>query len=98
MMPVVAGAAETKRQIVIYSAILVPLAVTPVLTGLGGIAYAITAIALGAVFMGLALKLRRAPEGEVADKTARQLFAFSILYLFVLFAVILVEKLIARLL
>ena len=98
MLPVVAGAAETKRQIVIYSAILVPLAVTPVLTGLGGIAYAITAIALGAVFMGLALKLRRAPEGEVADKTARQLFAFSILYLFVLFAVILVEKLIARLL
>ena len=98
MLPVVAGAAETKRQIVIYSAILVPLAVTPVLTGLGGIAYGVTSIALGAVFMGLALKLRRAPEGEAADTAARQLFAFSILYLFVLFAVILAEKLVAQVL
>ena len=98
MLPVVAGAAETKRQIVIYSAILVPLAVAPVLTGLGGIAYAIASTTLSAVFMALAIKIRRAPEGETADKACRQLFGFSIFYLFALFAVILAEKLVARVL
>ncbi len=98
MLPVVAGAAETKRQIVIYSAILVPLAVAPVLTGLGGIAYAIASTTLGAVFMALAIKIRRAPEGETSDKACRQLFGFSIFYLFALFAVILAEKLVARVL
>ncbi len=91
MLPVVAGLTETRRQIVIYSALLVPLALAPVATGLGGIAYGLTAIALGAVFMALALKVWRDTEGEAADRAAKQLFGFSIVYLFALFAVLLVE-------
>ncbi len=97
MLPVVAGAAETRRQIVIYSALLVPLAVAPVATGLGGVAYAITSIVLGAMFMALAMRVYRSTDGAGADKAARQLFAFSILYLFGLFAVLLLEHAVRRL-
>ncbi len=93
MLPVVAGPLETRRQIVIYSAILVPLACTPVLTGLGGIAYGIVSMLLGGIFMALALNVWRETEGEAATRACWQLFGFSILYLFLLFAVILIERL-----
>ena len=97
MLPVVAGAAETRRQILLYSLILVPLAVLPVWTGLGGRAYAVASVALGAVFLGLAVQVRRAGDGAAGDRAARRLFAFSILYLFLLFAVLLAEHVVRRL-
>jgi protoheme IX farnesyltransferase len=95
MLPVVAGPAETRRQIVIYSALLVPLACLPVATGLGGVAYGAAALVLGAVFMALALKVWRVTEGREAERACWQLFGFSILYLFLLFAVLLGERLTA---
>ena len=98
MLPVVAGSAETRRQILIYSALLVPLACSPALTGLGGMAYALASVALGAVFMTLAIKLWRAGGGPDGDRLARKLFGFSILYLFGLFAVLLAEHVVARVL
>jgi protoheme IX farnesyltransferase len=91
MMPVVAGRLETRRQIVIYSALLVPLAVLPALIGLGGALYGIASTGLGAVFMTLALSVWRAEEAAV-DLAAKRLFKFSILYLFGLFAALLVER------
>ncbi len=91
MLPVVAGRRETQRQIVIYSAMLAPLALLPAMIGVGGPFYGITAIGLGGVFMALALKVWRA-EGRELHDAARQLFKFSILYLFGLFAVLLVER------
>jgi protoheme IX farnesyltransferase len=91
MLPVVAGARETRKQIVIYSALLVTLACAPLATGLGGIAYGFTSVILGAVFMALALAVWRETEGAAADRAAKRLFGFSILYLFLLFAVLLVE-------
>ena len=81
MLPVVAGAEETRRQIWLYSLILVPLAITPVLIGLAGIVYGVVSAVLGAVFLYLAWKVRRITEGREADQAARQLFVFSILYL-----------------
>ena len=95
MLPVVAGLDETRRQIVIYSALLVPLAVTPVLTGLGGIAYGVTSVVLGAVFMGLAVNVWRQRETVASDRACRKLFGFSIFYLFALFAVLLGEGVVA---
>ena len=95
MLPVVAGLDETRRQIVIYSALLVPLAVTPVLTGLGGIAYGVTSVVLGAVFMGLAIQVWRNCEPVASDRACRKLFGFSIFYLFALFAVLLGESVVA---
>ena len=96
MLPVVAGAEETRRQIWLYSLILVPLAITPVLIGLAGIVYGVVSAVLGAVFLYLAWKVRRITEGREADQAARKLFVFSILYLFLLFAVLLVEHAAAR--
>lgn len=91
MLPVVAGPDETRRQILLYSLLLVPLAVVPAYTGLGGMLYAGVSIILGTVFLILAATVYRLREGATADRAAKRLFSFSILYLFLLFAVILVE-------
>jgi len=92
MLPVVAGPDETRKQIVIYAALLVPLALLPSLMGFGGPLYTLTSIMLGAFFLALALNVYRVREGRAGDRAARQLFAFSILYLFGLFAALLVER------
>jgi heme o synthase len=97
MLPVVAGRLETRRQIVIYSALLVPLAVLPALMGLAGAFYGATAILLGAVFMALALGIWSAEDDRKVDHIARHLFRFSIFYLFMLFAALLVERVAAAL-
>ncbi|MGE0023110.1 MAG: heme o synthase [Hyphomicrobium sp.] len=91
MLPVVAGPDETRRQILLYSLVLAPLAVTPYFIGLGGLVYLVTSVGLGLSFLYLALKVWRVREGREADHAAKQLFGFSILYLFVLFGVILGE-------
>jgi heme o synthase len=97
MLPVVAGPDETRKQIVIYSALLVVLAACPAFVGLGGPLYALTAIVLGGIFMALAINVYHTRDGRDADRAAKQLFAFSILYLFLLFAVLLLERGLARL-
>jgi heme o synthase len=97
MLPVVAGAQETRRQIMIYSIILAPLAMAPSFMGLGGIAYAVVSAAMGLIFLWLAYKVFRITEGREADRAAKRLFGFSIFYLFALFAVLLGEHLAARL-
>jgi heme o synthase len=91
MLPVIAGVAETKRQILIYSLILVPLTLAPWATGLAGATYGVGAGLLGATFLAMALKVQRAADGDHAP--ARRLFGFSILYLFLLFALLLAERL-----
>ena len=96
MLPVVKGLAETRRQIVLYSWLLVPVTIMPAFTGLGGPAYLLASLALGAVFLYLADRVRRITEGREADKAARQLFGFSILYLFLIFAVLLGEHVVSR--
>ncbi len=98
MLPVVCGHAETRRQIWLYSLLLVPLAVSPYAIGLAGVVYLITSVVLGAVFLYLARQVRRVTEGREADAAAKRLFGFSILYLFLLFAVMLGEHAVARLL
>ncbi len=96
MLPVVAGLPETRRQILIYSILLVPLAIVPYFVGLGGPAYLTFSVVLGAMFLWLAINVYRTTEGREADKVAKQLFWFSILYLYLLFAVLLVESAILR--
>jgi protoheme IX farnesyltransferase len=96
MLPVVAGMAETRRQIWLYSLVLVPLAVAPSFIGLAGPVYAVTSAMLGAAFLYLAWKVRKITEGREADAAAKRLFGFSILYLFLLFAVMLGEHVVAR--
>jgi protoheme IX farnesyltransferase len=88
MMPVVAGAAETRRQILIYAVLLAPLGVVPALIGMSSIFYGILAGALGLNFVRLSWQLFRAPD----DQVARRLFGFSIVYLFLLFLALVVDR------
>ena len=97
MLPVVKGPAETRRQIVLYSWLLVPITIAPAFTGLAGSVYLVTSLVLGAIFLFLADRVRRITEGREADKAARQLFLYSILYLFQIFAVLLGEHIVSRL-
>jgi len=90
MMPVVAGDRSTRWQILVYTIITVPLAVTPWLFGYAGALYGVTATVTGAVMLLLAVKVLR--ERRPADRASRQLFSFSILYMFLLFTMLLIER------
>jgi protoheme IX farnesyltransferase len=97
MLPVVAGLDETRRQILIYSLILAPVALSPWLLGFAGYLYGAGALACGAVMLTLAWRVYRDRTGQAAVSAARKLFAFSLLYVFVLFAALLADNLLARL-
>jgi protoheme IX farnesyltransferase len=84
MLPVVSGAAETKRQILLYTLILVPLTFAPYALGVVGPRYAVAAALLGAAFILCAVRVWRAD--DAVERPAKQMFAYSILYLFLLFA------------
>ncbi len=84
MLPVVAGVRETKKQIIIYSALLLPLAVAPWPLGIAGPIYGAAAVVLGLLFLAGSV----AVWFDETDKSARRLFGFSILYLFALFGVL----------
>jgi protoheme IX farnesyltransferase len=92
MLPVVSGREETKRQILLYTAVLVPVTLAPWLLGYAGPVYGIAAMAAGAVIAALAWRLRTAADGRATDQAGRRLFAFSILYLFALFAALLIDR------
>jgi heme o synthase len=97
MLPVVSGAAETRRQIFAYTLILAPIGVAPWFMGFAGTAYGIASVLGGLMMIGCAVEILRHREGAAARKAAGRMFGFSILYLFVLFAVLLVEQgLVAR--
>jgi protoheme IX farnesyltransferase len=107
MMPVVKGAPSTRKQILVYSLLFVPVCLAPAFTGLGGAVYLGVAAAGGAVFLLLAWRLFRSHAGEAhgqrnsdglydvraGARDARNLFAFSILYLALIFATLLGEHL-----
>ena len=106
MMPVVKGAASTRRQIFGYSLALIPVCILPAFTGLGGPIYLAVAGLGGVVFLLLAWRVLRSQAGEAGgqrnddglydvkagSKDARNLFAFSILYLTLLVAALLAER------
>jgi protoheme IX farnesyltransferase len=89
MLPVVAGVAETRRQILLYTLLLAPLGAAPWLLGYSGALYGVVALAAGAGMIVLALRVRAERRGHAA---AKQMFAFSILYLFLLFAMLLADR------
>ncbi|MEE1877618.1 heme o synthase [Altererythrobacter litoralis] len=94
MMPVVAGERATRRQILAYSILLVPIAGAPWFIGGTGALYGVTALALSLAFLALSVPVafREAGEGD-AMKPEKRLFAYSILYLFALFAALVVDAL-----
>ena len=91
MMPNVKGADHTRLEILVYSLLLAPLGVLPFVLGFASLLYGALAAVLGGLFIALAIRVYQQRQGEAAEKAAKQLFAFSILYLFLLLAMIVAE-------
>jgi protoheme IX farnesyltransferase len=94
MLPVVAGEPATRRQILIYAVLLLPLSMVPWFIGGTGAVYGISAMVLGLGFLALAARvgLRRRTGDDDAMKPEKQLFAYSILYLFALFTALVADR------
>ena len=107
MMPNVKGPKSTRNQIMAYSVLLAVIAIAPIFTGLAGNLYAVFAVLLNIGFLALAFKVWTSRAGETAeasdeaslyevksgDRAARNLFAYSIIYLFATFGVLAAEAL-----
>jgi heme o synthase len=89
MLPVVAGRAATTRQILIYSGLLALASEVPWMLGFAGAIYGVIVAIGGALFLLLARRLNRSIETD--RRAAHRLFVFSIFYLFVLFALLLID-------
>jgi len=87
MLPVVSGPRETKRQILLYTLVLWPATGAPWLLGVAGNLYGAGALLLSAMFTGTAIQVWR----NDSDRTARRMFTFSLLYLFLIFSLLLVD-------
>jgi protoheme IX farnesyltransferase len=101
MLPVVAGAKETRRQILLYTLVLVPLTLAPVFMGFSGWVYGVTAGVLDAVFLlrvyGVMTDRQDATGVSLTgDAPAKRAFRYSVLYLFVLFGALAIDRLVLR--
>jgi len=96
MMPVVAGEEATRKQILAYSILLLPLSATPWFIGGTGVVYGVSALLLSGAFLLLSLPVAfRTSTGEGDSmKPEKRLFAFSVAYLFALFAALVADRLI----
>ena len=94
MLPVTHGLAHTRKQILGYSALLVPVTIAPAVLGLTGWVYGGTAVTLGIIFMAMAVKVARSTATQAMDMAAeKQLFKFSLLYLAFLFGALVADRL-----
>jgi heme o synthase len=88
MLPVVAGAKETKRQMLLYTLVLWPVSAAPWLLGIAGVFYGVSALALSVAFTVAGVRVWR----DETERSARQMFAFSLLYLLLIFSLLLVDR------
>ena len=93
MLPVVAGLAATRRQVVIYTVPMIAAAIAPYALGYAGRVYGVASIALNLVFLALALRVGASGTDDPAQMTAeRKLFSYSIVYLFALFGALVADR------
>ncbi len=88
MLPVTAGIKATTRQMLAYTLVLAAVSLAPAMLGMQGLLYAAIASILNGCFIMHALRVLRTPE----DAPARRMFGFSILYLFILFGTMLLDR------
>jgi protoheme IX farnesyltransferase len=94
MMPNVAGEASTRKQILAYSLLLAPVGVAPWLFGFASGVYGLVSAALGAGFVWYAWKALASTDAKM--RNAKALFAYSIIYLFAIFAVLMADSIVQR--
>lgn len=93
MLPVVASETVTRGQILLYTILMIPIGMAPAILGFAGMAYGAMSIILGALFLISAIRVFYIREGKPARAAAWHMFAFSIVYLFALYATLLLEHL-----
>jgi len=96
MLPVVAGARETKRQMLIYTLLLVPVALAPTLLGSVGCLYGTVALVMSLAFVAHAVAVWQAADDHRGHVIARRMFKFSVLYLAILFAALPFDRMLLR--
>jgi len=92
MLPVTSGIQATKKNILIYSILLFPIALAPVLLKFSGIIYFLFSFPLSAYYILICYKLFKTKSSKLEKKISKQIFGFSIFYLFLIFVSILVDK------
>ena len=94
MLPVVSGEAETRRQILVYAIVLLPISVLPWWIGGAGAVYGISAALFSGIFLALSARvgLRRRTGPDDTMKPEKQLFAWSVIYLFALFGALVIDR------
>jgi len=94
MMPVVAGHKSTRRQILVYAVLMLPISMAPFWLGVAGWLYGASALLLSAVFLLLSLRVAvfRGGAGDDDMRPEKRLFAYSVLYLFALFAMLVADR------
>ncbi len=95
MMPVVAGPDETRKQILIYAVLMLPIVLALPALGAAGVVYTVVSLVLTLGFVWRAWNVYVHRDGEVAQRASKKLFRYSIVYLFSVFAVLLVEHFLA---
>lgn len=88
MLPVVAGAQATKRQIMIYAVALVPVTLAPVALGVSSLMYGAGAALMGIIFVAAAWRVM----GDTSGRAPRWMFGYSIFYLFMIFVLLIADK------
>ncbi len=92
MLPVTSGVSTTKNNILIYSILLFPVALAPFYLEFLGLIYFLFALPLSTYYVFICYKLFKTKDAKSEKTIAKQIFAFSILYLFAIFISILVDK------
>ncbi|NBU54404.1 MAG: protoheme IX farnesyltransferase [Proteobacteria bacterium] len=92
MLPVVSGVDFTKKNIFVYALILFPITILPFYFNFAGLVYLVPTIILGAFYIFLTFRLLRAKNKKNTEKFSKKIFAFSILYLFLIFTLLLIES------
>lgn len=91
MLPNIKGNRHTQHQIMAYSLLLAPVGMLPYLLGFAGLAYGVASLLLGLAFVWFACKCWQMDSHDKAMMPAKRLFGFSILYLFALFSILILE-------
>ena len=92
MLPVVSGVDFTKKNIFVYALILFPITILPFYFNFAGLVYLVPTIILGTFYIFLIFKLLKANNKKDIGKFSKKIFAFSILYLFLIFTLLLIES------
>ena len=94
MLPVTSGIQATKNNILIYSILLFPVALSPIFFDFTGLIYLVFSFPLSLYYIFICYKLFKTKESRIEKKIAKQIFGFSIFYLFIIFVVILMDKIV----